>query len=153
MMSGRVVKHQGHPYIMPNYDGDPWVWLSPRSANRWPLRYGDTILYQPVKRGRRWVTAHVDWTPEHLWGCDPSQWYQGKVQKVLDNCAFIEPILANNERYRGHNVMCLPSAYPKGSGRPYVNQNVEFRAGPSEKHDEKYLQAIQVKPELLWHTP
>ena len=72
--------------------------------------------------------------------------------KSAGQLCIIEPILANHERYRGQNVMCLPSAYPKGSGRPYVNQKVEFRAGPSEKPDEKYLQAIQVKPELLWHT-
>ena len=151
MMSGCVVEHAGHPYIMPNYEDDPWVWLSPRTASRMPMRFGDTILYQPHKKGGRWVAEHMDNTPEHLWGCDPSVWYDGTVQKVLDTYLFIEPILTNHRRFRGPNVMCLPSAYPRGSRRPYVNQKVQYRAGPSEKPDAKYLQAIQVKPELLWH--
>lgn len=107
-MSGCVVKHRGHPYIMPNYDGDPWVWLSPRTANRWPLRYGDTILYQPVKRGRRWITEHVDWTPEHLWGCDPSQWYHGKVQKVLDNCVSLSLSLQTTNDIVGRTWCVCP---------------------------------------------
>ena len=68
---------------------------------------------------------------------NPSVWMSGTIQNVFLDYCFIRRDVGEP------NVMCMPSAVD-GNYIPTQGDRVRFRAGPSEKDDVPYLQAIRV---------
>ena len=142
MMLGVVQLHiRDYPYVKPNNEDDPWVWLPPAAVKHLSLEHGDDVLYRAVKCKGCWEADKIFNNLSKM-ERKSGLWQHGKIDAMFHGHVFIQPDLGPP------NVMCMPSATEPGY-KPYVGQEVEFRAGPSEKKTSQYLQAIHLreKPE------
>ena len=139
MMLGRVnlLHIRGYAYVKPDNVTDMWVWIHPEMVSYLSLEHGCDVFYLPKKNEGRWEAVEID-TDLSKCVLSPSLWQNGKVVRVFPGHWFIQPDLGPP------NVMCMPSATDPGY-KPYVGQEVEFRAGPSEKKTSQYLQAIHLR--------
>ena len=138
MMLGVVQLHiRDYPYVKPNNEDDPWVWLPPAAVKHLSLEHGDDVLYRAVKCKGCWEADKIFNNLSKM-ERKSGLWQHGKIDAMFHGHVFIQPDLGPP------NVMCMPSATDTGY-KPYVGQEVEFRAGPSEKKTSKYLQAIHLR--------
>ena len=127
-------------YIDPDNADDPWVYVPDEAVTHLELVTEQTVLYRATWSPRYgWDCVHIDTDLSKLSRCiSPSDWQSGRVNRVDKAYYFVSADA-------GPMVMCLPSASSDGYEHPYVNQNVMFRSGPSEKASENYQQALYIR--------
>ena len=127
-------------YIDPDNAADPWVYVTADAVRQLGLVPEQKVLYRAHRRPRYgWDCVQIATDLSGLSNCiSPSDWQSGRVNRVEKAYYFVSADA-------GPMVMCLPSASSDGYEHPYVNQNVMFRAGPSEKASENYQQALYIR--------
>ena len=139
-MAGHVVMTDAdYAYVRPDVVGDPSLWIQPAKVHDLSLENGTAVLYLAGMSGRgSWISPRLKLI-ESAEEFGPNLWRPGTVNNVKGHYCFIHPDAGPP------NVMCMPSANAHG----YIaraNDRVKFRAGPSEKAGQHYLQAIHVMP-------
>ena len=133
-------KVRNYAFIMGDDPDDPDAWIADRDVDKIPP-HGTMVLYLPKRTRNVWRMQLCDGDLSKVFGQqrnrNPSVWMSGTIQRCFLDYCFITRDVGEP------NVMCMPSTID-GNYKAIQGDRVRFRAGPSEKDDVPYLQAIRV---------